>query len=47
MATSPGADWAHPPIEAVRTRLRSAGVPVSIPAGEPHTQIEKLSAALA
>ena len=47
MATSPGADWARPPTEAVRQRLRASGVAVSIPSGEPHARIEKPSTALA
>ena len=46
MAKTDGADWANPPVEAVRARLRELGVAVSIPTGESHTRIEKRSAAL-
>lgn len=44
MARSPDADWAHPPVETVRERLVRAGVPVTMPRGQPHGQIDKRSA---
>jgi len=40
-------DWNHPPVETVRALLEEGGVPVSIPAGEAHTRLEKRSAAVA
>lgn len=36
--------WNGIPIDTVRARLMRDGVPVGIPAGEPHTRIEKRSA---
>lgn len=39
--------WNGMPIDTVRARLVRDGVPVSIPAGEPHSRIEKRSAMLA
>ena len=47
MAQRPGADWSRPPVQEIRARLAEQGVPVSIPKDEPHSRIEKRSAALA
>jgi hypothetical protein len=46
-AVAAGRDWNQLPIETVRSSLERDGVPVSMPAGEAHTRIEKRSAALA
>jgi hypothetical protein len=44
VAQSPDTDWRRLPVEAVRAKLVEAGVPVSIPPGEPHQGIHKHAA---
>jgi hypothetical protein len=41
MAQDPNADWANPPVAKVQVMLEEQGVPVRLPAGAAHTNIEK------
>jgi len=41
MAADPAADWAHPPVAKVQAILEQQGVPVRLPEGAPHANIEK------
>jgi hypothetical protein len=41
MAQDPAADWANPPVAKVQVLLERQGVPVRLPAGAPHSNIDK------
>jgi hypothetical protein len=41
MAQDPQADWRNPPVAKVQVMLEEQGVPVRLPAGAPHSNIEK------
>jgi len=41
MAAEPAPDWAHPPVAKVQALLLQQGVPVRLPEGAPHANIDK------